>query len=200
MIRTGEWLSEAWEIFKQDQLMHIVVGLIVSVASGATGGFILIGPLMCGYYYIILRKLREPGQPIELGDIAKGFEVFVPSLIASLLLGIFVSIGALACFVGTIVVYALLIFAYPLIMDQRLDFWPAIETSFNKTKDNWLGFSLFALALLGVYLLGIIACGVGIYVTGPICVIATALAYRDNFPTQALTAVEPLSMPEPPSV
>ncbi len=200
MIRTGEWLSEAWEIFKQDQLMHIVVGLIVSVASGATGGFILIGPLMCGYYYIILRKLREPGQPIELGDIAKGFEVFVPSLIASLLLGIFVSIGALACFVGTIVVYALLIFAYRLIMDKSLEFCPAIETSFNKTKDNWLGFSLFALALLGVYLLGIIACGVGIYVTGPICVIATALAYRDNFPTQALNAVEPLSMPEPPSV
>jgi len=194
MVRTGAWLSEAWEIFKQDALIHIVLGLIISVASGATGGFILIGPLMCGYYYMILKKMREPSQSMEFGDIAKGFEVFVPSLVASLLIGVFVIVGAIACFVGSIVVYALLVFVYPLIIDQELDFWPAIETSFNKTKDNWLGFSLFILALFGIYLLGLIACGIGVYVTWPICVIATALAYRDNFQTQA-----PI-VPEPPSV
>lgn len=190
MVRTGAWLSEAWEIFKQDPLIHIVVWLVVSIASGATGGFILIGPLTCGYYYMILKKLREPSQPIEFGDIAKGFEVFVPSLIASLLVGVFVSIGAIACLVGSIVVSALLMFVYPLIMDQRLDFWPAIETSFNKTKDNWLGFSLFMLALAGINLLGLLLCVIGVYVTAPITLIATALAYRDNFPTQGTGIAE----------
>ncbi len=190
MVRTGAWLSEAWEIFKQDPLMHILVMIVIWVASGATGGFILIGPLTCGYYYMILKKVREPGQPIEFGDIAKGFEVFVPSLIASLLVGVFVSIGAIACFVGSIVVAALLVFVYPLIIDQRLDFWPAIETSFNKTKDNWWGFTLFGLALIGINLLGAMVCGVGILVTAPVAFIATALAYRDNFPTQGTGIAE----------
>jgi len=190
MVRTGAWLSEAWEIFKQDPLMHILVMIVIWVASGATGGFILIGPLTCGYYYMILKKVREPTQPIEFGDIAKGFEVFVPSLIASLLVGVFVSIGAIACFVGSIVVAALLVFVYPLIIDQRLDFWPAIETSFNKTKDNWWGFTLFGLALIGINLLGAVVCGVGILVTAPVIFIATALAYRDNFPTQGTGIAE----------
>ena len=153
---------------------------------------------MCGYYYMILKKVRQPDQPLEFGDIAKGFEVFVPALIASLLVSVFVSLGLLACLVGAIVVAAMLLFVYPLIMDQRLDFWPAIETSFNKTKENWLDFSLFVLALWGVNLLGALACGLGILITAPVCTIATALAYRDNFPTQALNAVEPPSPPEPP--
>jgi len=194
MVRTGAWLSEAWELFKQDPLIHILVCLVIWIASGATGGFILIGPLTCGYYYIILKKLREPGEAMNFGDIAKGFEVFVPALVASLLMSVFISVGAIACFVGSIVVSALVMFAYPLIIDQKLDFWPAIETSFNKTKDNWLGFSLFMLSLFGINLAGALLCGLGLLITAPVSMIATIMAYRDNFPTQAPIVAEPPSI------
>ncbi len=196
MVRTGEWLSEAWEVFKQDPWMHILVCLVIWIGSSATGGFILAGPLTCGYYFIILKKLREPSQPIEFGDIAKGFEVFVNALVACLLVSIFVSVASIACLVGSIVAGALLMFVYPLIIDQRLDFWPAIETSFNKTKDNWLGFSLFMLPLLGINLVGALLCGLGLLVTGPLTFIATAIAYRDNFETQ----VQVPQIPEAPNV
>lgn len=200
MVRTGAWLSEAWEIFKQDPLMHILACVVISIASGATGGFILIGPLTCGYYYMILKKMREPAEAMNFGDIAKGFEVFVPALVASLLISVFASVGAIACFVGSIVVAALLMFTYLLVMDQKLDFWPAIQGSFDKTKGNWLGFSLFALALLGINLVGILLCGLGILVTAPVTMIATVVAYRDNFPAQAAEIAESPSIPEPPSV
>ena len=180
MIRTGEWLSEGWELFKQDWLMHVVVMLILTVASGVSGG-ILNGPLMCGYYYMIFKKLQDPTGSMELGDIGKGFEVFVNALVAWLLVGVFTSVGLIACLVGQIVVYALLIFVYPLIMDRRMDFWPAIEASFEKTKDDWLGWSVFMLLIGLVNVAGMIACGVGILVTGPVTCIAMALAYRDIF-------------------
>ncbi len=180
MIRTGEWLSEGWELFKQDWLMHVVVMLILSAASGVSGG-ILYGPLLCGYYYMIFKKLQDPTGSIELGDIGKGFEVFVHALVAWLLVGVFTGVGAIACLVGSIVVSALLVFVYPLIMDRRMDFWPAFEASFEKTKDDWLGWSVFMLLIGLVNLAGVIVCGVGILVTGPVTFIAMALAYRDNF-------------------
>ncbi len=180
MIRTGEWLSEGWELFKQDWLMHVVVMLILSAASGVSGG-ILYGPLLCGYYYMIFKKLQDPTSSIELGDIGKGFDVFVNALVAWLLVGVFTGVGSIACLVGAIVVTALLVFVYPLIMNRRMDFWPAIETSFEKTKDDWLGWSVFILLIGLVNLAGVIVCGVGILVTGPVTFIAMALAYRDNF-------------------
>ncbi len=180
MIRTGEWLSEGWGLFKQDWLMHVVVVLILGVANSATAS-ILYGPLLCGYYYMIFKKVQDPASSIELGDIGKGFEVFVNALVAWLLVGIFTSVGTIACFVGAIVVGALLIFVFPLIMDRRMDFWPAIQASFDKTKENWLGWSVFMLVLGLVNLAGAIVCGVGMLVTMPITCVATALAYRDNF-------------------
>ena len=204
MIRTGAWLAEAWGIFKQDAGIHIVVFLVLSVASGMSSG-ILYGPLLCGYYYMIFRHLQDPSSRLQLGDIAKGFDVFVHALVAWLLMAVFVNLGAIACFVGSIVVWALLIFVYPLIMDRRMDFWPAIETSFEKTKDNWLGWSVFVLVLGLVYMAGIIACFVGILVTGPLTLIATALAYRDNFGFAGeqvldvdLGATSPPTAPAPP--
>ncbi len=180
MIRTGPWLAEAWEIFKQDAGIHIVVFLLLGIASSVSSG-ILYGPLLCGYYYMIFKHLQDPNSRLQLGDIAKGFDVFVHALVAWLLMAVFVNLGAIACFVGTIVVSALLVFVFPLIMDRRMDFWPAFEASFEKTKNNWLGWSLFVLVLGLVYIAGIIACFVGILVTGPLTLIATALAYRDNF-------------------
>ena len=189
MVRTGEWLSEAWEVCKQDLMMHVLLALIVGVGGSVTGG-ILYGPLVCGYYYIVLKKLRTPSQSLEFSDLGRGFDVFLHALVASLIIGVFVNVGAAACGVGSIVVAAFLVFAYPLIMDKKMDFWPAIETSFNKVKEDWLGFSLFMLALLGINLLGALLCVVGLLVTGPLTFIATAIAYRDNFPAQAGSITE----------
>ena len=199
MIRTGEWLSEGWELFKQDWLMHVVVMLILGAANSVTAG-ILYGPLLCGYYYMIFKKLQDPTSSIELGDIGKGFDVFVNALVAWLLISVFAGVGSIACFVGAIVVSALLVFVYPLIMDRRMDFWPAFEASFEKTKDNWLGWSVFMLLIGLVYLAGAIVCGVGILVTGPVCFIATALVYRDNFGLAGAEASESsVAAPSPPS-
>ena len=211
MIRTGEWLSEGWELFKQDWLMHVVVMLILGAANSATAG-ILYGPLLCGYYYMIFKKVQDPTSSIELGDIGKGFEVFVNALVAWLLVGIFISVGTIACLVGAIVVTALLVFVFPLIMDRRMDFWPAIQASFDKTKENWLGWSVFILLIGLLNLAGALACGLGVLVTGPITFIATAFAYRDNFglagaqpretafgPPSAPPAPAPPPPPEPPA-
>lgn len=180
MVKTGRWLSEAWLIVQQDLGTYVLLALIVGVGNSITGG-LLYGPLMGGFYWIVLRKLREPGYTPQVGDIGKGFEMFVQTFLAGLVGGIIASLGGIACGIGAIVTTALVMFALPLVVDRNMEFWPAITTSIDKVKANWLEFSLFVLVLGLIQMLGAIVCVVGVLITTPLCTVTLALAYRDNF-------------------
>lgn len=190
MVKTGEWLSEGWDLVKQDLWMHVLLALVVGLGSAITGG-ILGGPLICGYIWIIIEKMRNPAYKPAIGDLGKGFEVFVHALVASLIWGLGASVASSACGLGQFVVNGFLVFTFPLIMDRRMEFWPAIQASYEKVTPNWLGFCLFHLAQVGVMLLGVIACVVGVFVTGPICTVAMVAAYRDNFGLEGAAAPAP---------
>ncbi len=56
------------------------VGLLI---GSAVPMGILMGPMMCGLYLTFFKKRR--GQPIEFGDLFKGFDYFAQSVIATLL-------------------------------------------------------------------------------------------------------------------
>lgn len=195
MVKTGEWISEAWELVKQDLWLHVLFAAILAIAGSASVS-ILSYPLTCGYIYIIIRKLQEPGYTPEIGDIGKGFEVFVPALLAGIVGGLIASLGIIACGVGVFVTAALVMFAMPLVMDRRMEFWPAIQASIDLVKQEWLAWAIFVLALWGLNLLGLICCGVGQLVTGPISMVALVLAYRDNF---GFAGAEAAPSAEPPT-
>lgn len=199
MVKTGEWISEAWALVKEDLWMHILIVLVFSLGSSITGGIIQ-GPLMAGYMWIIFRKLSDKGYVPAVGDIGKGFEVFVPALLASIVGGLIASLGLIACVVGVFVTQAMVMFAIPLVMDRKMDFWPAIQMSMDKVKENYVGWGVFVLALCGVQLLGAIACGIGVFVTTPIVIVAVALAYRDNFGIQGVEAAGLAAPMAPPPV
>ncbi|MEA3402333.1 MAG: hypothetical protein U9R79_13940 [Armatimonadota bacterium] len=48
MIKTSDWLSEAWSMFAENPVVHVVLTIIVVVGSSVTLG-LLAGPLICGY-------------------------------------------------------------------------------------------------------------------------------------------------------
>ncbi len=198
MVKTGEWLSEGWDLVKQDLFAHVLLALVVGLGSAITGG-ILGGPLICGYIWIIIEKMRNPAYKPAIGDLGKGFEVFVHALVACLIWSLFASVASSACGLGQFVVNGFLVFTYPLIMDRRMEFWPAIQASYEKVTPDWLGFCLFHLAQVGVMLLGVIACVVGVFVTGPICVVAMVAAYRDNFGLEGAAAAPPTEPMAPPA-
>lgn len=58
-----------------------VVGILI--ASAVPFG-ILMGPMMCGIYYCYFRRMR--GESVEFGMLFKGFDYFVESLLATLIL------------------------------------------------------------------------------------------------------------------
>jgi uncharacterized membrane protein len=68
---------------------------------------------------------------------------------------------------------------YYFIADRQMEFWPAMEASRTLIWENFGGFFLFVLALIGINILGLIACGVGLFITIPLSLCSTAVAYRE---------------------
>jgi uncharacterized membrane protein len=204
MVKTGDWIKGGWALVQPDMWMHVVIALLISVISGTGLGAFIVPTLTCGWIYIFLQKMRNPSYQVQIGEVfSKGFEVFVPSLVGGILINIGANVGLGLCILPGFVVLGLTIFALPLIMDKRMDFWPAIQSSLDTTKGQWLNWSVFALVLGLVNLVGFIACIVGLLVTVPVTIAAATIAYSETLgaTTPAATSAPPVVPPTiaPPS-
>ncbi len=72
---------------------------------------------------------RMMNRKTEVGDLFKGFNYFVPALVAALIISLFVFGGSLLCIVPGLVLSAMYNFTYLFLVDKRLDFWPAMQAS-----------------------------------------------------------------------
>jgi uncharacterized membrane protein len=140
-------------------------------------GLILAGPLTAGFFYIIFNRIR--GKEFYIGDIAKGFEVFVAAVLADILISVFVGIGFTLLIIPGIIVSALYMFAFPLIIEKKMDFWQAMETSRKAVTKNIFELSVFMLVLYIFLFIGVILLLVGFFVALPIVFAAIAYAYCD---------------------
>jgi uncharacterized membrane protein len=72
-----------------------------------------------------------------------------------------------------------------------MDFWPAIQASHAVVKSDYVGFTLFLLAMAGVNILGFLCLIVGLLVTIPLSFAAITLAYREivGFDEQTVAAM-----------
>jgi len=153
-----------------------LVGLIVIVLNGVVP-LILQGPLMAGFHLYCMKKLLN--RPVEFADVFKGFNFFVPTLVASLVISLFVFGGSLLCIIPGLVLAAMYKFTYLFIFDKRMDFWPAMQASHNVVRNDYFGFTIFLLALAGVNILGAICCIVGLLVSLPVTIAAITVAYQE---------------------
>lgn len=86
---------------------------------------------------------------------------------------------------------ALLLFAYPLIVDQRLSGWEACRTSARAVLGNAGGILGLLLLNLVLSFAGLLLCYVGTILVLPLGFAATAAAYRRVFPESASGTVSP---------
>ena len=83
-----------------------------------------------------------------------------------------------------------------LIVDKKMDFWPASMESINVVKTNFWPFLGFAVVAAIIGSLGAIACGIGVIFTLPIQGCILAVAYRAVF-DGAQVSEGPPDIPEP---
>jgi uncharacterized membrane protein len=174
--QTGRWLSMGWQVVKDDLGLFVVATLLYAVLNGVVP-IILQGPLSAGFMILAFKKLL--GRKPLVADFFRGFNFFIPSLVASLLISVFVFAGTLACIIPGLVVAAALQFTYAFIVDKRVDFWPAIQASHAIVKQDYFGFTMFLLVCALINILGALCCIVGLLVTLPMTFCAIAAAYQD---------------------
>jgi uncharacterized membrane protein len=174
--QTGRWIGEGWRLVKADLGTFFLLALVFSLLNAAVP-VLLQGPLFVGFHLFCMKKLF--GRRAEFADLFTGFNFFVPSLVASLLIGLLVGVGVLFCIIPGLVIAAMYKFVYLFILDKRMDFWPAMQASHAVVKNDYFGFTLFLLAMIGVDILGVLCLVVGIFVALPVTVAAITVAYRD---------------------
>jgi uncharacterized membrane protein len=188
----GEYLKTGWELVKRYPggfigfslvyfLIQIVLGIIPLLgwfASAAVSPALLIG------YFIVSAKMLQGGSP-QFGDFFLGFRFFVPLLLTGLVGGMLSAIGFLFLIIPGVYLMVGYLFATKLVVDRRLDFWPALELSRGTVNPIWFGMFGFLLLLVLVNLLGVIALLVGLLVSLPVSCCAVTAAYADLFGLQS---------------
>ena len=178
-IDIGRLVGDAWTLLKNNFWLLVGLHLIMSVIAGIIP-LILTGPCYGGLFYVIL-KLRR-GERAEFAD---GFSVFntlfLPLLLCGLLVQILCFIGFSFCILPGVYLIVAWIFALPLIVDKRFDFWPAMELSRKVISAHWWQF--FGLLIVGILLnlLGFLACVVGLLISTPLVFAMIASAYDEIF-------------------
>jgi uncharacterized membrane protein len=174
--RAGYWVGQGWQMVKADIGTFILLMIVFVVLNGMVP-MILQGPLIAGFQIFCMKKLLN--RRTDFADLFKGFNYFVPALVASLLIALFTLCGTLFCIIPGLVVAAMFKFTYLFIVDKRMDFWPAMQASHAVVKNDYFGFTMFLLLMILVDILGAVCCIVGLLVAVPVTVAAVTVAYKD---------------------
>jgi uncharacterized membrane protein len=170
----GKWIGAGWAMVQADLGNVVLVSLVFTLLNGVP---FIQGALIAGFHYYFLKRLL--GRRAEFADLFKGFNFFVPTLVASLLIGLFVFGGTLLCIIPGLVIAAMYKFTYLFILDKRMDFWQAMQASHAVAKNDYFGFTMFLLLTALVNLLGFICCIVGLLVSIPVTFAAITIAYQE---------------------
>ena len=82
VIKPMECVKEGWALIKDQYWLFLGI-VVVGMLVGGAVPIVLIGPMMVGIYLCLFRRMR--GEPVEFGNLFKGFDYFAQSLIAALI-------------------------------------------------------------------------------------------------------------------
>jgi hypothetical protein len=194
----GGWISEAWELYKANFALLCVATLVAALLGGFTCG-VLAGPLWAGLTLILLRVSRKESPAPQIGDVFKGFEFFLQALLLFLVVGVVFAAASRIPVVGMVaptLLFPLVMFSMCLLVDKKMEFWPAIQTSYEKAKGEYVSLLVLSLVAGLIASAGALLCGVGIILTAPFGAIVTVVAYRHLFEDAAVEAAPVASAPQ----
>lgn len=80
VVKPIECLKGGWALIKNQYWLFLGI-VFVGMFIGGAIPIVLFGPMMCGIYLCLFRKMR--GEPVEFGMLFKGFDHFLQGLIAA---------------------------------------------------------------------------------------------------------------------
>lgn len=178
-------ISRGWALVRDNMSVFIgatllawliSVGLAFVPVLGWIIGFVLLGSLD----YMYLRRMR--GETVLIGDVFAGFNLaFLNLAMVGLVKWLLTTLGLILCIIPGIYLAVCYVFAIPLVIDKKMDFWPAMEVSRQVVHQHWWSTLALVIVLALVAFSGFLLCGVGEIVTIPIASAAFMYVYEDLF-------------------
>lgn len=203
-LSVGDAISYGWRKFSQNPgvwilmvlasfVIQVVLSFIFnggdfsfSVDEGAStfGVWSIIGTVVTTVVGYLIQAAFVRGALSEIDGQKPAFGTFLQVgavgavIVAGLLVGIATSIGFVLCILPGLAVAFLTWWTMQFVVDRNQDAITAIKSSFNAIKSNAGTLLLLALALVGINIVGALLCGLGLFVTIPVTIIASTYAYR----------------------
>jgi serine/threonine protein kinase len=181
--------SDFWQLVGTTTLILLLLGVAtrLGLESKSIGkvtfstsflSMLLSGPLMGGLYFYLLKRIR--GERVRTENAFAGFGHSVVQLfLAGFVMQVLTVLGFVCLILPGIHLLVAWLFTLPLIIDKRLEFWPALRLSRKTIIKHWWKFFGFVVVLGLMNLAGLLACGIGILVTLPVSYASLMFAYED---------------------
>jgi uncharacterized membrane protein len=196
----GHWIGAGWAIIREDLgnfvLMTVIVLGLTAVASATVLGSVVVGgPLLAGLFIAIRRRLLH--GHLDWMDVFQGFNRFLDAFLLCLVASVFSLVGLAFCIFPFFIVGGVYLFAYPILIDRKLGFWEAMESSRRLITQDLSGYVAFFFLLCLLNLVGLMVAGIGLLFTVPASVAAVAVAYNDvvGFQQHAHEPAGPIVIP-----
>ncbi|WP_431768048.1 hypothetical protein [Mycobacterium mantenii] len=117
------------------------------------------------------------GRPVTIGSFFKPRN-FAMVFLAALLLGVLTSIASALCFLPGLILGIFAQFTIPYAIDRSQQPIKALTSSFSTVTANFGNALLVWLVEVAAFLVGALACGVGLLVGAPVAALVGIYAYR----------------------
>ncbi|MDD4310533.1 MAG: DUF975 family protein [Candidatus Cloacimonetes bacterium] len=174
-LMTGKWGTCAVTLFVYYLL---IMGLSFVPVVGSVGSIILSGPFSLGLAIIFLRVSRD--ESIDIAMLFKGFDDFMRSFVAGLLVAIYTLLWTLLLIIPGIIVgisYSQTFF----ILSENPTLTPseAIQRSKEMMQGHKSRFFMLSLSFIGWFILGVVTMGIAFLWIGSYYSTALAVFYLD---------------------
>jgi hypothetical protein len=178
-------ISRGWVLVRDNMAVLVgatVLGWLVTVGLafvpilGWIVGFVLLG----GLDYMFIRRIR--GETVQVGDVFDGFNLaFMDLAMAGLVKWLLTTLGLILCILPGIYLAVGYVFALPLVIDKKMEFWTAMEVSRRVVHTQWWSTFALVIVLALVAFAGFLLCGVGALITIPLSSASFMYVYEDLF-------------------
>lgn len=158
MRKAKEQLANNWTNGLLGTLIYIVI--MAAASSTYVGEYILSGPLTFGYVLFIACLVDT--KVVNLNLLFKGFDRFVETLVAGLLVSLAVSVGTVLLIVPGIILgcgFGMTFFI--MADDANISGLDAMKLSWNMMNGHKMDFFCLQLRFIGWILLCLLTCGIG---------------------------------------
>ena len=185
----GAAVSRGWALVRDNPgptiggfLLVFLITMAISFVPllGFIGMLVIGGPISAGLDYVYIRRLR--GEAAGAGDVFDGFSIaFLHLFLVYIVAAVLTSIGFVLCIIPGIYLTVGYVFALPLAIDKRMEFWTAMEVSRRVVHHHW--WSVFGYLIVAVLIVfaGLVACLVGMVVAIPVAIAGLMYLYQDLF-------------------